>query len=34
MAYASRLLSWRMAHEDRALSHYHLGAGGAASNLR
>ncbi|MGE0716511.1 MAG: alkaline phosphatase family protein [Alphaproteobacteria bacterium] len=30
---ARRLLSWRMAHEDRTLSHLHLGAGGAATNL-
>lgn len=32
--YARKLLSWRMAHEDRTLSHYHLGPGGAASSLR
>ncbi|BBK43653.1 sulfatase [Allostella vacuolata] len=31
--YARKLLSWRMAHEDKTLSHYHLGPGGAASNL-
>lgn len=34
LAYAGRLLSWHMAHEDRTLTHYHLGPGGAASNLR
>ncbi|MCC7273654.1 MAG: sulfatase, partial [Alphaproteobacteria bacterium] len=30
--YARKLLSWRMAHEDRTLSHLHLGAGGVASS--
>ncbi|MGE0725248.1 MAG: alkaline phosphatase family protein [Alphaproteobacteria bacterium] len=30
-AHAQGLLSWRMAHEDRTLSHLHLGPGGMAS---
>lgn len=31
--YAQRLLSWRMQHEDKTLSHLHLGAGGVVSRL-
>jgi len=30
LEYAQRLLSWRMQHEDRTLSHIHLGQGGPA----
>jgi arylsulfatase A-like enzyme len=28
LAYAQKLLSWRMRHEERTLSHFHLGPGG------
>jgi arylsulfatase A-like enzyme len=31
LAYAQKMLSWRMHHEDRTLSHLHLGPGGVYS---
>jgi arylsulfatase A-like enzyme len=31
LGYAQKLLSWRMAHEDRTLTHLHLGPGGAVA---
>lgn len=31
LAYAQKLLSWRMHHDDRTLSHFHLGPGGMIS---
>jgi hypothetical protein len=33
LAYAQKLLSWRMNHDDRTLSHLHLGPGGMFSRL-
>jgi arylsulfatase A-like enzyme len=33
LAHAQKLLSWRMAHEDRTLSHFHLGPGGLVCRL-
>lgn len=33
LSYAQKLLSWRMSHEDRALSHLHLGPGGIIARL-
>jgi arylsulfatase A-like enzyme len=33
LAYAQKLLSWRMHHEERTLSHLHLGPGGLVNRL-
>ena len=33
VAYAQKLISWRMRHEDRTLSHLHLGPGGMVIRL-
>jgi arylsulfatase A-like enzyme len=33
LTYAQKLLSWRMRHEERTLSHLHLGPGGMVSRL-
>jgi len=33
LAYAQKLLSWRMRHEERTLSHLHLGPGGVVARL-
>jgi arylsulfatase A-like enzyme len=34
LAYAQKLLSWRMEHEERTLSHLHLGPGGIVARPR
>jgi arylsulfatase A-like enzyme len=33
LAYAQKMLSWRMSHEERTLSHLHLGPGGVVARV-